>query len=77
MNQQVKQHLKSDDWQRTVYINTLDVGTTDFDISAEKRQALVEQGIQGTETYLQWFEEQSEQPVNRLPLIHSDFSSVH
>ena len=66
MNQQEKQHLKSDDWQRTVYINTLDVGTTDFDISKEKKAALVEQGIQGTETYLQWFEESNEQPVNRL-----------
>lgn len=45
MNQQEKQHRKSDDWQRTVYINTLYVGTTDFDISNEKKAALVEQGI--------------------------------
>jgi NTE family protein len=66
MNQQEKQHLHSDDWQRTVYINTLDVGTTDFDISDEKKQALIEQGIQGTETYLQWFENNQEHPVNRL-----------
>ena len=66
MNQQEKQHLKGDDWQRTVYINTLDVGTTDFDISDEKKAALIEQGILGTETYLQWFEGQGEQPVNKL-----------
>ena len=66
MNAQEKQHLKSDDWQRTVYINTLDVGTTDFDISDEKKAALVGQGIEGTETYLQWFEGQGEIPVNRL-----------
>ena len=72
MNAQEKQHLKSDDWQRTVYINTLDVGTTDFDISAEKKQALVEQGIQGTETYLQWFEEANENPVNRLTQTTDD-----
>ena len=66
MNQQEKMHLNSDDWQRTVYINTLDVGTTDFDIPDGKKAALVEQGIQGTETYLQWFESGQEQPVNLL-----------
>jgi NTE family protein len=66
MNQQEKQHLKSDDWQRTVYINTLDVGTTDFDISNEKKESLIEQGIQGAETYFQWFEKTLEQPLNRL-----------
>jgi NTE family protein len=66
MNSQEKQHLKSDDWQRTVYINTLDVGTTDFDISDEKKEALVEQGILGAETYLQWFENDHEKPVNRM-----------
>ena len=33
-----KQHLKSDDWQRTLYINTLDLGTTNFDISDKKSE---------------------------------------
>ena len=46
--------------QRTVYINTLDVGTSDFDISADKKTELVCQGIQGTEAYLQRFEGQRE-----------------
>jgi len=59
-------HLHSDDWQRTLYINTLDVGTTEFDISAERKAALIEQGIDGAETYLQWFEDSLEQPVNRI-----------
>lgn len=66
MNQQEKQHLHSDDWQRTVYINTLDVGTTDFDLSDGKKLALIEQGIQGAETYLQWFEGLGKRPVNRI-----------
>jgi len=65
-NSQEKQHLHSDDWQRTVYINTLNVGTTDFDISDQKKAALIEQGIQGAETYFQWFEDLSEKPTNRL-----------
>ena len=38
MNQQAKQHLHSDDWQRTVYINTLDVGATDFKLSDKKNR---------------------------------------
>ncbi|MDY7034012.1 MAG: patatin-like phospholipase family protein [Thermodesulfobacteriota bacterium] len=33
MHVQENQHLHSDDWQRTIYINTLDVSTTDFDLS--------------------------------------------
>lgn len=66
INQQAKQHLHTDDWQRTVYINTLDISTTDFDITDEKKQALIEQGLQGAETYFQWFEDQAETPVNRL-----------
>lgn len=68
LNQQSRQHLHSDDWQRTVYINTLDVGATDFEISDSKKEALVEQGIEGAEEYCQWFEDSKEQPVNRLPL---------
>jgi NTE family protein len=34
LNAQENQHLHSDDWHRTVYIDTLDVKTTDFEISS-------------------------------------------
>jgi len=66
MNAQENMHLHSDDWARTVYINTLDVGTTDFDVSDQTKQALIEEGIRGTESYFGWFDNQSEAPVNRL-----------
>lgn len=66
MQVQENQHLHGDDWQRTIYINSLDVGATDFNISAEKKQALIEQGIQGAENYFRWFEDPKEQPVNRI-----------
>lgn len=68
---QENQHLHSDDWQRTLYINTLDVATTDFSISPEKKAALIEKGITGAETYLNWFEDPKEEPVNRLKNHHS------
>jgi NTE family protein len=66
LNVQENIHLHSDDWQRTVYINTLDVGTTDFDISRERQEMLVNQGIEGTERYFTWFEDPESSPVNRV-----------
>jgi len=66
MNVQENIHLHSDDWQRTLYINTLDVRTTDFDISDEKKRALIMQGIAGAERYFAWFEDPAEAPVNRI-----------
>jgi len=66
MQVQENQHLHSDDWQRTLYINTLDVKTTDFDLSDGKKDALVREGIKGAENYFQWFEDPQEQPVNRM-----------
>jgi NTE family protein len=66
MNTQENAHLHSDDWQRTVYINTLDVSTTDFDLDDDKKRLLIEQGISGTEHYFGWFDDPEESPVNRI-----------
>lgn len=66
MNTQEHQHLHGDDWQRTIYINTLDVKTTDFDITDHKKRALLQQGIEGAETYFRWFEDPTQQPANRV-----------
>lgn len=48
-------HLHSDDWQRTVYIDTLGVSSMDFDISDSKKQKLVDSGISHTKAYLDWY----------------------
>lgn len=48
-------HLHSDDWQRTVYIDTKGVQTTDFDLSDAKKTELVESGRDGMSAYLSWF----------------------
>ena len=53
-------HLHSDDWQRTVYIDTLGVRAIDFDISDSKKQKLVESGRQYTEEYLKWYNNDEE-----------------
>jgi NTE family protein len=61
-------HLHRDDWHRTVFIDTLDVGTVDFDVSAAKKQSLVAQGRKGTEAYLRWYANpgNGEPPLNAV-----------
>ena len=48
-------HLHSDDWQRTIYIDSKNVGAVDFEISDAKKRLLVESGINGTTEYLKWY----------------------
>lgn len=62
---QGNQHLHSDDWQRTIYIDSLGVGTTDFSISDDTKDALVESGRDGATTYFDWFNSRDAEPVNR------------
>jgi NTE family protein len=56
MSAQANQHLHSDDWHRTVYIDTVGVGTTDFDIEPERKQALIGEGLKGTGHYFGWYD---------------------
>ena len=52
--QQDNSHLESDDWKRTVYIDTLGVGTTDFDISDHKKDKLIQSGYDCAKKYFAW-----------------------
>ena len=58
-------HLHSDDWHRTIYIDTLGVSTTDFDLSNDVKRELEKSGRKGTELYFEWFDNPTSQPVNR------------
>lgn len=49
-------HLHSDDWQRTVYIDTLGVGAVDFDIDETMKKELVRSGKTYAEAYLEWYD---------------------
>ena len=53
-------HLHSDDWQRTIYINTSGVDATDFNISDSKKEQLVAAGRGFTEDYLEWYNNDEE-----------------
>ena len=65
LDSQSNQHLHSDDWQRTVYIDTLGVGTTDFDLDDEKKLELIESGITHTKQYFDWYDDPRSAPANR------------
>jgi NTE family protein len=62
---QANRHLHGDDWQRTIYIDTLGVSTTDFDLGARKKDALVKSGRNATTAYFDWFNSRDAEPVNR------------
>jgi NTE family protein len=49
-----KAHLVDEDWNRTIFIDTLDVKTTDFNLSQQKINALVASGTTGVEKYFAW-----------------------
>jgi len=57
---QDSQHLHGDDWHRTVYIDTLGVGTTEFDLSDARKKELVNSGKKATEKYLTWWSDVAE-----------------
>ncbi|WP_243572708.1 patatin-like phospholipase family protein [Bacillus stercoris] len=52
MEQQENTELTGDDHDRTVYINTLNVSSINFNISREKQEELIESGKKGCEAYL-------------------------
>ncbi len=65
LESQENQHLHSDDWQRTVYIDTLGVGTRDFGLADEVKQKLSASGHAGVEAYFSWYDDAKEKPANR------------
>jgi len=65
MESQGNTHLHSDDWQRTIYIDTLGVGTTDFDLSDARKKQLENSGGKGASEYLKWFKNNKNTPFNR------------
>jgi NTE family protein len=61
-------HLNEADWHRTVFIDSLGVGTTDFSIDGKRQMALIDSGSTCTRDYFQWFENA---PADSPPLNRS------
>jgi NTE family protein len=65
MEGQANQHLHSDDWQRTIYVDTVGVGTTDFDLTDDRKKELVASGMACTERYFTWYDDPRNAAANR------------
>ncbi|SFM26003.1 patatin-like phospholipase family protein [Pelosinus propionicus] len=65
MESQQNQHLHTDDWHRTMYIDTLHVKTTEFHLSDEKKKALIQSGRECAERYFKWYDDPANAVYNR------------
>lgn len=64
-----KGHLQPNDWNRTIFIDILDVKTTDFNLSEEKINELITSGQNCTKEYFKWRDtdpEWSKYPVKQF-----------
>lgn len=59
---QQSSHLHSDDWARTVYIDTLGVSTADFHLGNDRKAQLAESGRECTRKYFEWYDNQDPKP---------------
>jgi NTE family protein len=61
-------HLHDNDWHRTVFLDSLGIGATQFDLSDAQVQQLVQSGQAGARDYFEWFEDPEAQPTpkNRI-----------
>lgn len=69
---QDNQHLHSDDWHRTVYLDTLDVDILDFDLSEAKVKGLIESGEKCARDYLRWYNDTEKDPARNNPATPRD-----
>ena len=66
MDMSNKSHLHKNDWHRTVFIDSKGVRTTDFSLSRDKVDQLIESGEKGMQDYLDWYEKPDSEPINRI-----------
>ena len=50
----MRRHLDAEDWSRTIYINTLEIGAADFDISQNDKLRLIDEGSTGVYKHFSW-----------------------
>jgi len=64
-NIQLSMHLHSDDWHRTIYIDTLKISSFDFDIDNLKKEELINKAIECTEDYFKWYDRKNSSAKNK------------
>ncbi|MGQ0794321.1 MAG: patatin-like phospholipase family protein [Deltaproteobacteria bacterium] len=66
LDAQSNQHLHNDDWHRTIYIDTLGVGTTDFSLKDQTKRDLVKSGRDHARKYFDWYDN----PSHKTPALN-------
>lgn len=64
-----RRHLHKNDWHRTIFIDSLGIKTTQFDLTQQEVNNLVASGRQGAAAYFQWFDNPDsgqEAPLNKI-----------
>lgn len=64
-NNQSNNHLHTDDWHRTIYIDSLGIKTTEFDLDDKQKRGLIQSGSDYTIKYFKWFDDLKNTPCNR------------
>lgn len=65
LESQSNTHIQSEDWPRTIYIDTMGVSTTEFSLDDNKKKALEESGKNGATEYFKWYDDPANNPINR------------
>ena len=60
-----KMHLHGNDWDRTVFIDAGGVRTTEFDLSDDQVNMLINNGQTGVKEYFKWFNDPGANPPPR------------
>jgi len=62
-----KMHLHKNDWHRTIFIDDMGVGTTDFDLTPKTIKDLINSGEEMAKSYFDWFDSPNpdEPPINK------------
>lgn len=62
-----KIHLKEKDWHRTIYIDSLGISATQFDLSNKQKEDLISSGLESAQSYFKWFDNSKgkEKPLNK------------
>jgi NTE family protein len=56
LNVQNNSHLETEDWHRTIYVNTRHINGFNFNIDRPTKECLVEAGRQGVKDYFNWYD---------------------
>lgn len=70
LNVQNIMHLETDDWHRTIYVDTEHINGYDFTIDLETKLKLVEAGRKGVIEYFKWYDSDN---INDYPVNKPDY----